>query len=261
MDLKKYITESEKQYGLRLKTVVPLDDAAMDAIELAVAKYQPLELSSPKKTIMQSHPVDFVNITAAEVFIVDMVFGLPVSANVMREDIRKALDAPETFVVVRYPNDAIEIEGERKDAANELEAERKKKGWKFAALLDTGVEYPEFESEKSENLSGDAYNGALLAYLEKVRKEREDAKIKAANAPFVWLDIPDREEQEPVQDSTCFNKDIKGAPSPYGNKTTNKSVDDRKITGSVNDRTTVTKMYKDDKGNRKAASVVMGAKQ
>jgi len=258
MDIKTYIAESEKQYKLRLKSVIPLDDDAMDAIETAVAKYQTLELSSPKKTIMQSHPMDFVNIPSAEVYIVDMTFGLPVSASVMREDIRKALDCPETFVVVRYPNDAVEIENERKAAADELEAERKKKNWRFSALLDTGVEYPEYPETDANDLYGDAYNGAFLSYLEIVRKERDDAKVKAENAPFVWMDIPDRDAQEPVQDDADFNKDIKGAPKVKPNTPKNKAISDQKITGSVNDRTKVTRLYKDKNGNRKAASMMMG---
>ncbi|CAM6054459.1 unnamed protein product [Sphagnum tenellum] len=237
---------------------MPLDDDAMDAIEFAVAKYQPLELSSPRKTIMQSHPMDFVNIAAAEVYIVDMTFGLPVSANVMREDIRKALSAPETFVVVRYPNDAVEIESERKVAANDLEAERKKKGLKFAALLDAGKDFPEFEEPNAEDLYGDAYNASLLSYLNKVQQEREDAKVKAENAPFIWLDIPDRTDQEPVQDTSDFNKDVKGAPQIKPGRSINKRITDRSITGSVDDRVKVTKLYKDANGNRKAASVMMG---
>jgi hypothetical protein len=257
MDIKTYITESEKTYKLRLKTVVPLDDAAMDAIEMAVAKYQPLELSNPKKTMLQANPVDFVNITSAEVYIVDMTFGLPVSSNVMREDIRKALDAPETFVVVRYPNEAIEIEGERKEANNELEAERRSKGLRFAALLDTGVEYPEFEEPKAEDLYGDVYNNSLVAYLATVQKERDDASVKAANAPFIWLDIPDRTDQEPVQDVENFNKNIPNYEFAKAGKL-NPKIANQKITGSIDDRVKVTKLYKDKNGNRVAASVMMG---
>ena len=37
MDIKQYIVETTKEYYLRLKTIVPLDDAAMDKIEKTVA--------------------------------------------------------------------------------------------------------------------------------------------------------------------------------------------------------------------------------
>lgn len=253
MKIKNYILESEKQYRLRLKTVVPLDDEAMDAVELAVMKYQPLEISRPRKTILQANPMDFTNVLAAEVYIVDMVFALPVSSNVMREDIRKALNAPEVFVVVRYDNEAPEIEGERKDAMNKLETERNKKGLEYSALLDTGNSYPEFTPPKVEDFFGDEYNGRLTAYLAQVRKEREKSQFKAANAPFSWMDIPDRHDQFPVQDDTYFNDMIPGALPIVGKN----PIGDRKIQGSISDRTRISRLYKDKNGNRFAASVMM----
>lgn len=253
MKIKNYILESEKQYRLRLKTVVPLDDAAMDIIEMAVMKYQPLEISRPRKTILQSHPMDFTNVLSAEVYIVDMVFGLPVSSNVMREDIRKALNAPEVFVVVRYENEAPEIEGQRKDAINKLETERNRKGLEYAALLDTGNSYPEAQPPKVDDFFGDEYNGRLTAYLAQIRKERSTSEYKAANAPFSWMDIPDRHDQEPVQDDTYFNDMIPGALKIVGKNPTK----DKKIQGAISDQTKITRLYKDKKGNRFAASVMM----
>jgi len=261
MDIKRYIIESEKKYKLRLKSVVPLDDTAMDSIEFAVAKYQPLELSNPKKTIIQSHPVDFVNVTAAEVYIVDMTFGLPVNAMVLRDDIRKALKAPETFVVVRYPNDAIEIEGERKHASWELENERKKKGMRYGAILDTDKDYPEANDFDSNELAGNEYNSAFLSYLATVRKEREDAKVKVENLPFSWMDIPDRRDQEPFQSDEDFNASIKDAPKINPNVKVPKSIEDRNILGNIDDRTKITKLYKDKDGNRVVASFMMGKDQ
>jgi hypothetical protein len=257
MDIKRYIIESEKQYKLRLKSLVPLDDAAMDAIEFAVARYQPLALSRPKKTILQMHPMDFANVLAAEVYIVDMTFALPVSASVMREDIRKVLRAPETSVVVQTPNDALAIEGERTLAANALEATRKAKNLRFAALLDTGIGYPEATVTDADDLAGDTYNASLLSYLDAVRKERADRVVKAANAPFIWLDIPDRTSQEPVQDGSDFNQDIKGAPKVKPGGPINPSLAGRSIMGAIDDRIQVSRLYKDNDGNRVKASVMM----
>lgn len=258
MDLKRYITESAKQYRLRLKSVVPLDDAAMDAIEFAVARYQPLALSRPKKTILQAHPLDFVNVTAAEVYIVDMAFALPVSAAVMREDIRRALRAPETFIVVRAPNDALEIEGERTVAARVLDATRKDKGLRFAGLLDTGIDYPEAIVTDPATLAGETYNASLLSYLSTVQKERADLRIKAANAPFVWLDMPDRKSQEPVQDDRDFNAALPGARRAAASQAALAALAKQAILGSVDDRVQVSRLYKDPDGNRVKASVMMG---
>jgi hypothetical protein len=181
-----------------------------------------------------------------------------VSASVVREDIRKALHAPETFVVVRSPNDGMEIEGERRAAAAALEATRKAKGLRFAALLDTGTAYPEADVTDAADLAGDAYNASLLSYLHAVQQERADASVKAANAPFIWLDIPDRKSQQPVQDDSDFNQDVKGAPKISPGGPLNPRIAGRSILGSVDDRVQVSRLYKDKDGNRVKASVMMG---
>jgi hypothetical protein len=59
---------------------------------------------------------------------------------------------------------------------------------------------------------GDAYNAALLSYLADVEQERKDAIQRVVTAPFNWLDLPDRVDQEPVQDDANFNANIKDAP-------------------------------------------------
>ena len=134
MALKQYINEAEKQYNLRLKTIVPLDDSVMDRIENYLVKYNPLSISRPNKTILQREPLDFPNVDAAEVYIVDMTFGLPAAPHVIRADLRKLLDAPENFVFVRNRNEPGEIESERLNALADIELEAAKRGLKPAAL-------------------------------------------------------------------------------------------------------------------------------
>src|SRR5690348_16602665 len=101
MPLQTYLNDAEKLYHLRLKTIVPLTDDLMDRIERAVMRYEPVAISSPKKTILQRAPLDFPNVTAAEVYIVDMTFRFPVAPHVLHADIRKLLDVADTYVVVR----------------------------------------------------------------------------------------------------------------------------------------------------------------
>src|SRR3569832_553125 len=101
MPMQTYLNETEKLYHLRLKTIVPLTDDVMDRIERAVMRYEPVAISSPKRTILQRTPLDFPNVPAAEVYMVDMTFRLPVAPHVMRAELRKLLDAPEIYVFVR----------------------------------------------------------------------------------------------------------------------------------------------------------------
>ena len=211
MNIMQYITESEKHYCLRIKSVVEIDDAAMDRIETVLAKFQPLEFSRPKKTILQKHPLDFENVEVGEVWIVDAVFGLPASPSVVREDVRKVLDAPETYVVVRDQHEALEVETLRLNAVSEIEAEALEKGLKPAALLSSDPDYLEFDV-MDEPLAGNDYNTSFLHYLGTIEDERKDARKKADDSLFAWME-PTRKLHKETEASEDYNADIEDAPT------------------------------------------------
>jgi len=201
MELKQYLTETEKQYNLRLKTIVPLSDALMDRIETCVAKYNPVSVSRPKKTMLQRTPLDFPNVNSAEVYIVDMTFGLPAAPHVLRADIRKLLDAPENYVFVRNRNEPGEVESERLNALADIAVEAERRGLKPAAtLLDST--YSEADPE-NPGWYGTDYNTALLNYLGSIEKEHRAKVARVEDAPFRWL---------PVDRQANFNEDIPDAP-------------------------------------------------
>jgi hypothetical protein len=174
----------------------------MDRIENCVAKYKPLSMSRPQKTILQRTPLDFPDLTAAEVYIIDMVFGLPAAPHVLRSDIRSVLNAPENFVFVRTRNEPGEIETARLNALADIEAEADKRGLTRASLLQD-AEYS--ESDHECDLFGTDYNIELLKYLSTVEDERHVAVDNVENAPFKWLNLKD-------QDSVNYNADVKDAP-------------------------------------------------
>lgn len=247
MQFHQYLTEAEKQYHLRLKTVVPLDDAAMDRIEMAVAKYLPVFISRAKKTIIQRQPMEFPNIQNAEIYYVDMTLMLPAAPPVIRDDIRKALSAPDEYVFVRNQRSQGELEIERINAFADIEAEAVARGLNPAAVLND----PDFnEAETTDNaaLYGNAYNAAFLGYLGTVQKERATKISKVENAPFAWLALPDKSN---VQDEADFNADIAGAPRVSPPEVANPSVNRSPIghyeVGTGNE---VRKMFIDDNGNR-----------
>jgi hypothetical protein len=247
MNIKRYIAEANKEYHLRLKTIVPLDDEAMDKIEMCVAKYQLLAISRPIKTILQRAPLDFPNVESGEVYIVDMSFGLPTAPHIIRADIRKALNAPENYVFVRNKNEPGEIQSEIANAVADIEAEAFKKGLKLAAILDDPDYNIAIDYEQSY---GNAYNSAFLGYLASVEKERKDAIQRVETAPFNWLDLPDRKDQEPVQDDSNFNAHIKDAPVVGGVKASTPKVN-YSVFGSFDPSANeIRRVYKDDKGNK-----------
>jgi hypothetical protein len=237
MELKQYLTEAEKQYHLRLKTIIPLDDEVMDKIEACVAKYNPLTISSPKKTILQQVPLDFPNVTAAEVYIVDMSFGLPAAPHVLRADIRKVLDAPENYVFVRTQNEPGEIETARLNALADMELEADRRGLKPADVL-SDPHYSEADHDAPE-LYGSNYNAALLDYLGKIETERHEAVTRVEQAPFHWL---------PLADHVNYNKDIKDAP--FVGKPKGSPVITQSILGSQSNHGKIRRPYIDSKGNR-----------
>jgi hypothetical protein len=203
---KKYIAETERSYNYRLKTVAKLDDEAMDRIERIVMKYQPLEISEPRKTMLQKNPLDFTNVDAAEVWIVDLTLGLPASGYVLGEEIRHSLGVPENQVIVRGSNDPTEVESERLNAAAEIGEEAAKLGLKPSGLL-TDPTYSEVTP--SSNLYGKVHNEKFLDYLRTVQKEREEnAKIEPASPLFKWMDMPKQE----THDDGLYNADIADAP-------------------------------------------------
>lgn len=253
MDLQKYLTEAEKQYHLRLKTIVPLDDAIMDRLENFLARFQPLEITRPSKTILQREPLDFPNVQAAEVYIVDMTLGQPAAPHVLRADIRKLLDAPDNFVFVRTRNEPGEIESQRINALADIELEATRRGLTPAAVLND-PDYSDSEEHDNASLYGTDYNDALIGYLSSVEKERHDAVARVENAPFKWLDLPD-------QDTSNYNANIKDAPFVTLKPKKTPDVSQNMLGSFDPSRRSVRRLYTDKNGNRVVLSRQLGGEE
>ena len=239
MDLKQYLHESEKQYRLRLKTIVPIDDAIMDKIENYLTKYKPLSVSRPNKTILQREPLDFPNVAAAEVYIVDMIFGLPAAPHVLRADLRKLLDAPENYVFVRTRNEPGEIETERLNALADIEAEAVKRGLTRASLLDD-PDYDEAEHDHHD-MYGTDYNAALLSYLATVEDERHEKVQQVQNAPFKWLGMTSGDN---------YNEDVADAPFVTWKTQSKPDVSQHVLGNFDQSRGTIRRTYLDGNGKK-----------
>lgn len=237
MELKQYLTEAEKQYHLRLKTIVPLDDATMDRIERYLAKYDPVSVSRPKRTILQKAPLDFPNVTEAEVYIVDMAFGLPAAPHVLRADIRKLLDAPESYVFVRTRNDPGEVENARMNALADMALEADRRGLRPADLL-TDSEYG--EADRATGLFGTDYNMALVNYLISVEHERRKTVEHVQGAPFRWLPVAERDH---------YNAEIPEAPF-VAFKPTMEPIEQHMMGNIDSLRGEMRRTYLDKEGNR-----------
>jgi hypothetical protein len=208
-----YVSEQETTFPVRIKSVVPLDDAQMPYIERVLARYMLLDISAPIKTMMQKHPLDFYNVQNAEVWIVDAIVRLPISAYVLRQELKLALNISENFIIVRSPNDPLEIETARLNALEEIDAEADEKKLKPGSRLSTNSDYDIDERGELENPAfGNEYNEKFLEVLADVATKREKFVIDPDDNSLN-KDAGTIADAEKIEDGNAFNKGI-DVPQP-----------------------------------------------
>ena len=214
----KSILESfQREYNFRIKSVVDISND-MDIIERALMRYDALEIAKPVKTIMQNQPLDFIGIDAAEVWIVDAVVRVPVSAYALRLELCALLNVSENFIVVKSDNDPTEVESNRITAMKSMKDDPE---FKEIPMLSTDPNYPE-ESFDASLIAGNAYNERFLDFLAKQTVERkEEEVVKTGSGLFAWLETNGAH----VEDSEDFNKDIKDAPKVHNTRDAKKTTD------------------------------------
>lgn len=169
---KKYLEESLKEYRYRIKTVFPLETNEQNKIESVLRKYDLKDVSAPRRTPLQEHPLEFNNISNREVFIVDAVLGMPASAQQLHSELYDALDVPGGELVVRSDSDPIELQTEQLN--NEEEYETK---------LSTDPNYQGKEQVEGEAPYGDEYNQKFLSRIARA-KAKVDSDVSSENAEF-----------------------------------------------------------------------------
>lgn len=189
MSIISYLNKVETTYKYRIKTIVELDDEAMDRIERVLAKYMPVDVSSVKKTIIQKNPLDFPNVDAAEVYIVDVELALPASGYVMTQELKLALNLPEKFVVVRSFADPTHLETERLEAMRDIDQQAREQDLTRGSLL-LADKYQEEDSIEAEDFYGDAHTSRFLDYLRDADRA-DKLKIDPPNPLFKWMDMPE----------------------------------------------------------------------
>ncbi len=190
-----YLAESVKEYNYRIKSIVPIDDSFLDRLETVFRKYDVIDVSAPKKTIVQNNPLDFKDIGHAEVYIVDVTTRIPASSYVMQQELRGILNIPEKYIIVRGQNEPIELETIGIQASAEINAEAHEKGLTRAPLLDASPDYEEVDYDaQPEPAYGDEFNKKFLNYLKNVKHARPDMTAEPATATkpakFSWLSGP-----------------------------------------------------------------------
>lgn len=164
--LQQYLMESQKTYEFRMKTIVELSDEQLDKLENHLRKYEAYDIETPKRTIMQSAPLDFYNSGANEVYIIDFKTKLPVSPQILLNEIVSKLGIGEGSVRIRNraePLDEIDTKY-LEDSEKDTSKEKKKK-----ALL-TDPDYKEVKNPKADDYHGEKHKTKFMRELEKARK-------------------------------------------------------------------------------------------
>lgn len=170
---KQYLEENLKDYHYRLKTIVPINDTGMDRIESVLRKYDVKDISKVRKTQLQEHPLEFYNETNKEVFIVDVTLGMPISSQILHQELTHALETYEGAVVVRADNEPIEMYTVELNNAGKDDKK---------PLMSTEPESGDTRIEE-EPLYGDTHNEKFLSRIARA-KLTIDSEVIPDNAEF-----------------------------------------------------------------------------
>lgn len=111
-NLFEYIQEANKEYKWRVKFAVPVDGEMLDKAERLLAKFDVKKVSPIKKTILQGRPLDFVDAGPSEIYITDVVCGLPCNREAIRELLSNGLNVHVSKIVVRSEHEPLETDRE-----------------------------------------------------------------------------------------------------------------------------------------------------
>lgn len=140
-----YVEQAEKDYTFRVKFAVSVDGDMIDKMEQVLSKFDVKKVGTVKKTILQGRPLDFVDIGPTEVYIVDVVLGMPATKEALRDLIANALRLSMNKVVVRTENDPLDLDREEKEPSDK-------------PLLTSEYE----KTEAGDKYYGDKYNQDLV---------------------------------------------------------------------------------------------------
>ncbi len=214
---KQHLLESVKIYKYKIKFCFVPSEAQLNSLDHFLQKYDPIEISAPRKTIVQKTPLDFQDVENAEVVIIDLVTSQPVSSYVLQQEIRNWLMIPERFVVVRGEHEPLEMQTDQINAKQEACEQAKEEELQPLAKLSTSSEYPEHEhAPPGENYFGNKHLESFKQYLQQIQSNRKIHVKKPYDVSPAVIDV--------AQDDNDFNQHIKGAPKTYPSAKANNNI-------------------------------------
>ena len=208
-----YLMESEKEYKFRIKLATEPSADMMKLLEKSMVKFGLKSMTEPKKTIIQSKPMDFANLTNTELWIMDGVCSYPVTPQMLTQFISTVLQIPENQIAVIGPDHPGEQDQDNLVASTEAHAKTKTPEEKMAASKLMDVDYKDAPKVETKDYYGDEYNKKLVEKVKETIKDR--SMVKYAKDPKPEIAVPTMDKgntKSPV--GSVQNK----LPDPYNVK-------------------------------------------
>lgn len=174
---KEYLSESKKVYSFKVKVAGELPENFESQLKERLERCKVVTFEKMATTPVQKVPLDFPNISNAEVTIYDVILEYPITSPEIVREI-KDIGLDEDTFRVRGSGEPSEIDQIAMD--NELT--------KTSLLSDP--HYTEAEKIKHKEYFGDDFNKGFLKDLEKTAKERKKELGQDKGKPDVLGNAP-----------------------------------------------------------------------
>lgn len=221
--------ESEKEYRFRIKLAVEPTAEIMNLLEKSMVKFGLKSLTEPKKTIIQSKPMDFQNLANTELWIMDGVCSYPVTPQILEQFVSVNLRIPMNEVRVIGPDHPGEVDQDALAAGWEEMSKAKTPEEKMAASKLMDGEYKDAPKIDTKDFYGDDYNKKLVQKVKETIKDR--SMVKYAKDPKV--EVPPKElDKGNVRSPIGSVQNV--LPDPYNVKKFNPRENGIRSTESLN---------------------------
>ena len=196
---KEYLAEAVQENPIRIKIACDVTDDMMDIIERELERYDMVSINKPVKTIMQEHPLDFgTKVRNAEVYIIDAIVNMPISHETFRRNLSDKLAIAYETVVVKGPNDPIEIEQEAEVQRQTADSE--------SYEPKVGQDYTDKEKKVAETdkpVSGEEHKKNFLKDLQDFKENDPDRGKVEVEGPLSQKATTDaKDNSQPKEDDS-----------------------------------------------------------
>lgn len=212
-----YLSGVKKEYKYKIKIAVPVTEEMMDKLENVLLRYDVLEISKPRRAILQHNKLDFPDMGPVETTSFDIVTERPLVDVYLRNDLSKYLNVSERLIRVRSNVDPVQTEERLMDEMDIIDLATNDRP--EVSLLNV----PELP-EDVEVAYGNEYNQKLMDYLAKIRagKVMDAEKHNKVPSMFGWL------KDGPKTDPNAFNVNQEGLDVVSGEKVSKRKAESNK---------------------------------